>query len=51
VVWDVDPVDQSTRCYRRDKPNEAEIFQIGEIANAEPAVPGWALPLQEAFEE
>lgn len=51
VVWDVDPVDQLVRCYRREAPNEAEVFRPGQTANAEPAVPGWTFPVEEAFEE
>jgi Uma2 family endonuclease len=41
VVWDVDPVNEVIRKYRRDSPDRAEIFIRGQQADAEPAVPGW----------
>jgi Uma2 family endonuclease len=46
VVWDValQPAPQ-VRCYRADAPAAPRVFNAGEIADAEPAVPGWAMPV------
>jgi len=37
------------RVYRRDDPNNPVIYRRGEIADAEPAVPGWRFPVNEMF--
>lgn len=48
VVWDVDVLRrQEIRAYRADRPNEPEVFQRGERAHAEPAVPGWSMRVEE----
>jgi Uma2 family endonuclease len=44
VVWDVDPVPRVVRSYRGDGAAPA-VFGAGEEADAEPAVPGWRLPV------
>ena len=46
VVWDVvlEPAPQVRR-YRADAPTEPVVFRAGEIADAEPAVPGWTMPV------
>jgi Uma2 family endonuclease len=49
VVWDVDPVNEVIRKYRRDAPDQAEIFIRGQQANAEPAVPGWRVAVDWIF--
>jgi Uma2 family endonuclease len=49
VVWDVDPVNEVIRKYRRDTPDRAEIFIRGQQAEAEPAVPGWRLAVDRIF--
>jgi hypothetical protein len=36
--------------YRSDKPETATIYHRGEVAEAEPAVPGWTMPVDELFE-
>ena len=41
VVWDVDPVGEIIRVYRRDSPDVPTTYGRGEVAEAEPAVPGW----------
>ena len=44
VVWDVDLLGPDViRKYMRDRPTEPIIFRAGEIADAEPAVPGWRM--------
>ncbi len=51
VVWDVDILsDEVVKSYRADAPDAPTIFRRGEIADAEPAVPGWRMPVDEMFE-
>jgi Uma2 family endonuclease len=49
VVWDVDPLARTIASYRADSPTEPVIFQAGDTADAEPAVPGWRLLVDELF--
>lgn len=49
VVWDVDPRDEWVREYRADSPTQPTLFRRGRLADAEPAVPGWRLSLDEIF--
>ena len=49
VVWDVDPEAECVRSYRRDDPEHPTVFQKGDIADAEPAVPGWRIPVADIF--
>ncbi len=51
VVWDVDLLsDDVVRVYRADSPDKPTIYRRGEMAEAEPAVPGWKFPVDELFE-
>ncbi len=51
VVWDVDvESDDVVRVYRSTAPDEPTIYRRGELAEAEPAVPGWKMPVDEIFE-
>jgi len=51
VVWDVDLLsDEVVRVYRTDQPEEPTIYRRGERAEAEPAVPGWSLSVDELFD-
>jgi len=51
VVWDVDLLsDEVVRVYRADQPEEPTIYRRGELAEAEPAVPGWSLSVDELFD-
>ncbi len=51
VVWDVDlEADDVVRVYRASAPNAPKIYRRGELAEAEPAVPGWTMPVDELFE-
>lgn len=44
AVWDVDLLSpELVRKYTRERPNEPVVYRAGEIADAEPAVPGWRL--------
>ena len=49
VVWDVDPEAQLIRSYRSPTPDRPTVFSAGQIADAEPAVPGWRLPVDRVF--
>jgi Uma2 family endonuclease len=50
VVWDVDLLgDEVVRVYRASNPEDPTIYRRGEIAEAEPAVPGWRMPVDELF--
>ena len=50
VVWDVDLLGEDVvKVYRHTDPDNPVIYRRGEIAEAEPAVPGWAMPVDELF--
>jgi len=49
VVWDVDPIAKRIESYRADAPNQPVIFTRGQVANAEPAVPGWRIEVERIF--
>ena len=50
VVWDVDLLnDDVVRVYRATDPELAKTYHRGEIAEAEPAVPGWTMAVDELF--
>ena len=52
VVWDVDLLsDDVVRVYRASSPESATIYRRGEIAEAEPAVPSWTMPVDDLFPE
>ena len=51
VVWDVDLLsDEVVRVYRATAPDALTIYRRGEMAEAEPAVPGWKMPVDDLFE-
>lgn len=51
VVWDVDVLqDEVVRVYRASDPENPTIYRRGDVAEAEPAVPGWRMPMDELFE-
>jgi Uma2 family endonuclease len=49
VVWDVDPVNETIRVYRAAQPLQVTEYRRGQIADAEPAVPGWRVPIDWIF--
>jgi Uma2 family endonuclease len=52
VVWDVDLLsDDVVRVYRASEPEQAKVYRRGEVAEAEPAVPGWAMRVDDLFFE
>jgi Uma2 family endonuclease len=51
VVWDVDLLsDEIVQVYRAGASDNPTIYRRGEIAEAEPAVPGWTMSVDELFE-
>jgi Uma2 family endonuclease len=49
VVWDVDPIAECIRKYQSDSPGEPNVFTRGQVVDAEPAVPGWRMPVDRVF--
>ena len=50
VVWDVDLQGEDViRSYKASGPEHPVIFRRGEVADAEPAVPGWRMAVDELF--
>jgi Uma2 family endonuclease len=50
VVWDVDLLsDAPIRVYRASDPANPTLYRRGEMAEAEPALPGWRMPVDELF--
>lgn len=52
VVWDVDLLaDEVVRVFRAGEPEiPATVYRRGEMADAEPAAPGWRMPVDDLFE-
>ena len=52
VVWDVDILGEIVvRKYTADHPTVPTEYRRGEIADAEPALPGWTMPVDALFDE
>jgi Uma2 family endonuclease len=50
VVWDVDLQSEDViKSYKASDPDNPVIFRRGEMADAEPAVPGWRMAVDELF--
>jgi len=50
VVWDVDVLrKEEIRVYRASDPENPTVYRRGERAEAEPALPGWLMPVEELF--
>ena len=48
VVWDVDVLKEKlVKVYRAREPESPTIYREGQVAEAEPAVPGWTMPVEE----
>jgi Uma2 family endonuclease len=48
VVWDVDVLhERAVRVYRAGDPNAPTIYRSGDVAEAEPALPGWTMPVDD----
>jgi Uma2 family endonuclease len=51
VVWDVDVLREGLiRAYRSTAPDVPTVHRRGELAEAEPALPGWSFPVDDIFE-
>ena len=51
VVWDMDLLSEDViKVYRASDPANPTIYRRGDIAEAEPAVPGWRMPVDDLFE-
>jgi Uma2 family endonuclease len=50
VVWDADVLrTEEVRKYTADDPETPVVFRRGDVADAEPAVPGWKMPVDDLF--
>jgi Uma2 family endonuclease len=50
VVWDVDLLSEDVvKVYRADDPVTPTIYRRGDMAEAEPAVPGWRMAVDDLF--
>jgi Uma2 family endonuclease len=50
VVWDVDLLSEdAVKVYRATDPDNSTIYRRGELAEAEPAVPAWTMPVDDLF--
>jgi len=51
VVWDVDLLSEDViKVYRASDPDHPTMYRRGEVAEAEPAVPGWRMPVDDLFD-
>jgi Uma2 family endonuclease len=51
VVWDVDVLrEELIRVYRTTDPENPAVYRRGDVAEAEPAVPGWRFLVNELFD-
>jgi Uma2 family endonuclease len=49
VVWDVDPLAQCIHVYKASSPAQPVTYRRGDLAEAEPAVPGWRVAVDWIF--
>ncbi len=50
VVWDVVVLQEEVvRVYRASNPDQPQIYHRGEVAEAEPAVLGWVMAVDDLF--
>ena len=49
VVWDVDPVAECIHVYKASAPTQPTTYQRGQVADGEPAVPGWRVAVDWIF--
>jgi Uma2 family endonuclease len=50
VVWDVDTLGQRVRKFARVAPEQPVVFERGQDADAEPAVAGWRMSVDQIFD-
>ena len=51
IVWDVDPIAETILSFKAVAPESPQVFRRGEVAEAEPALPGWRLAVDDLFNE
>jgi Uma2 family endonuclease len=49
VVWDVDPLAECLPVYKASAPDQPTTYHRRQVAEAEPAVPGWRVPVDWIF--
>jgi Uma2 family endonuclease len=50
VVWEVDLLaDEVVRVYSASHPDRPTVYRRGQVAEAEPAVPGWTMRVDDLF--
>jgi Uma2 family endonuclease len=50
IVWDVDLLDKDVvRSHNASDPDNPKVFQRGDLADAEPALPNWRMPVDDLF--
>lgn len=50
VVWDVDLLSETpVRVYRAADPDNPKLYRRGEVAEADPALPGWSMSVDDLF--
>jgi hypothetical protein len=51
IVWDVDLLGNDVvKSYHASDPDNPKVFRRGELADAEPALSGWRMPVDHLFE-
>jgi Putative restriction endonuclease len=50
VVWDGDPIGEQITAYRLEAPEKPIVYHRGDMAQAEPAVPGWRVTVDLDFQ-
>jgi len=50
VVWDVDPLAETITAFLASAPAQPIVYRRGETADAEPAVPGWRIAVNDIFD-
>jgi Uma2 family endonuclease len=50
VVWDIDSLADSITAYRGDARSPVAVYRRGDTADAEPAMPGWSIAVDEIFD-
>ena len=49
AVWDVDPIARTVTRFSATAPDQPVTFRVGDQAEAEPALPGWRIPVADLF--
>jgi Uma2 family endonuclease len=49
IVWDVDPEAETVTSYHTTTPTQPTIFRRGDVADAESAIPGWRVKVDDLF--